>query len=950
MLGEAYVTLASRPGYCWGALVLGQSLRQVGTSRELVVMVTPGVGVELRNCLRQVFDHVLEVPEWRSHQLETLSQMGRPELAISLTKLHCWTLTQYRKAVFMDSDTMVLQNIDDLFEREELSAAPDPGWPDCFNSGVFVFSPSMATYHSLQDFVSTNGSFDGGDQGLLNFFFTNWGSKDFSRRLPFVYNLSWGSIYSHEAAFERFRPSVRVLHFLGAAKPWHFHCPDGGLLAWVGDEETFGVKGQSAWCTTPAESPMPVGAQEGCLRDWWHLFRSKVQPLLASAGIDRLPTESKQAGFITNYPSAQFPHLVTSYSATRCCLPDSVAFYPPSCTPYVFPPYTSHMLTFSLPARVSPIHFISPSPLDHLDSKAAGPSASTFTNRASAREGKQKAKDSLCGEKDKSNIVRFAGGIKDLPFWKGQDEDLLLQKDQDEDLLLQKDQGEDLLLQKDQDEDLLLQKDQDEDLLLQQDQDEDPLLQKDQDEDLLLQKDQDEDPLLQKDQDEDLLLQKDQDEDLVLQKDQDEDLVLQKDQDEDLLLQKDQDEDLLLQKEQDEDLLLQKDQDEDLLLQKDQDEALLLQQDQDEDLLLQKDQDQDEDPPLWKEQGQDEDLALLKDRDQDENLALLKDRGQDEDLVLPIDRGQDEDLPLPKDRSQDEDLPLPKDQSQDEDLPLPKDRSQDEDLPLPKDRSQDEDLPLPKDRSQDEDLPLPKDRSQDEDLPLPKDRSQDEDLPLPKDRSQDEDLPLPKDRSQDEDLPLPKDRSQDEDLPLPKDRSQDEDLPLPKDRSQDEDLPLPKDRSQDEDLPLPKDRSQDEDLPLLKDRSQDEDLPLPKDRSQDEDLPLLKDRSQDEDLPLPKDRSQDEDLPLPKDKDKDNGMNEDLPLWKYQDDDQHDVLLLQKAKELPVENVEKEEFVEKEETFDGHEEARRKNWEEGIIDYLGEDSFENIQRHLDEML
>ena len=55
----------------------------------------------------------------------------------------------------------VLKNIDDLFEREELSAAPDVGWPDCFNSGVFVFRPSDDTYASLLKFAVTTGSFDG---------------------------------------------------------------------------------------------------------------------------------------------------------------------------------------------------------------------------------------------------------------------------------------------------------------------------------------------------------------------------------------------------------------------------------------------------------------------------------------------------------------------------------------------------------------------------------------------------------------------------------------------------------------------------------------------------------------------------------------------------------------------------------------------------------------------
>jgi len=43
----------------------------------------------------------------------------------------------------------VLQNIDDLFERDELSAAPDTGWPDYFNTGVLVYRPSLQTFEEL---------------------------------------------------------------------------------------------------------------------------------------------------------------------------------------------------------------------------------------------------------------------------------------------------------------------------------------------------------------------------------------------------------------------------------------------------------------------------------------------------------------------------------------------------------------------------------------------------------------------------------------------------------------------------------------------------------------------------------------------------------------------------------------------------------------------------------
>lgn len=48
----------------------------------------------------------------------------------------------------------VLRNCDELFDRDEFSAAPDAGWPDCFNSGVFVFKPSIDTFQVRRRVVS----------------------------------------------------------------------------------------------------------------------------------------------------------------------------------------------------------------------------------------------------------------------------------------------------------------------------------------------------------------------------------------------------------------------------------------------------------------------------------------------------------------------------------------------------------------------------------------------------------------------------------------------------------------------------------------------------------------------------------------------------------------------------------------------------------------------------
>lgn len=55
----------------------------------------------------------------------------------------------------------MVQNCDELFDRDELSAVPDTGWPDCFNSSVFVYVPSMETFWDLIVFAERQGSFDG---------------------------------------------------------------------------------------------------------------------------------------------------------------------------------------------------------------------------------------------------------------------------------------------------------------------------------------------------------------------------------------------------------------------------------------------------------------------------------------------------------------------------------------------------------------------------------------------------------------------------------------------------------------------------------------------------------------------------------------------------------------------------------------------------------------------
>ncbi|XP_024893946.1 protein split ends-like isoform X1 [Temnothorax curvispinosus] len=260
MGGYAWVTLATNDAYSLGALVLAHSLRRVGTRHDLACLVTPGVTATMREKLAAVFSLVQEVNVLDSKDEANLALLARPELGITFTKLHCWRLTQYEKCVFVDADTLVIRNCDELFEREELSAAPDVGWPDCFNSGVFVFRPSQQTFASITAFAAAKGSFDGGDQGLLNMYFSDWASKDISKHLPFIYNMCSTATYSYLPAFKQFGDDVRIIHFIGITKPWlqYFDTLTGTV-----------------------EPPPGAAHLQPLLQLWWNIFCERVHPQLS---------------------------------------------------------------------------------------------------------------------------------------------------------------------------------------------------------------------------------------------------------------------------------------------------------------------------------------------------------------------------------------------------------------------------------------------------------------------------------------------------------------------------------------------------------------------------------------------------------------------------------------------------------------------------------------------
>jgi glycogenin glucosyltransferase len=166
---------------------------------------------------QSLYDYVLPVDKIVSRNVENLARLDRLDLRFAFTKIALWRQEQFRKIVYIDADVVALRAPEELFDLQApFAAAPDIGWPDCFNSGVMALTPNMGEYWSLQTLATSGASFDGADQGLLNEYYVNrpW------HRLSFTYNCTPSASYQYEPAYRHFRSGISLVHFIGKDKPW----------------------------------------------------------------------------------------------------------------------------------------------------------------------------------------------------------------------------------------------------------------------------------------------------------------------------------------------------------------------------------------------------------------------------------------------------------------------------------------------------------------------------------------------------------------------------------------------------------------------------------------------------------------------------------------------------------------------------------------------------------
>ena len=145
-------------------------------------------------------------------------------------KLKVFDLTMFDKIVFLDSDMIVLNNLDHLFERSHISCVAagqelHSDWID-LNAGLMVIEPKHEEYVELENLIDPvyqkkhNAGKGMGDQDVIETFYSHWRDTP-ELHLDGRYNtmLGYGGYLRRSGLIHSSR-DIYVYHFTGKQKPW----------------------------------------------------------------------------------------------------------------------------------------------------------------------------------------------------------------------------------------------------------------------------------------------------------------------------------------------------------------------------------------------------------------------------------------------------------------------------------------------------------------------------------------------------------------------------------------------------------------------------------------------------------------------------------------------------------------------------------------------------------
>lgn len=225
---KAYVTFITNDKYLLGLDTLCKSLLLTETKYPFVVVIPEDSTIAFEEKVRK---HSYGASIIRIERINFSNDVSNPmyrHWQDTFFKLNVARLTQFEKVVMLDSDLLILKNIDDLFLRPHMSACASalikfPDWK-YLNSGLMVIEPSLYFYDKLilniDNARKASKTGDIGDQDVFNFLYPNWFETP-ELRIPEEYNEFYRAVYRLAKTLKRGWKSIKVIHYWGISKVWN---------------------------------------------------------------------------------------------------------------------------------------------------------------------------------------------------------------------------------------------------------------------------------------------------------------------------------------------------------------------------------------------------------------------------------------------------------------------------------------------------------------------------------------------------------------------------------------------------------------------------------------------------------------------------------------------------------------------------------------------------------
>jgi len=228
----AFITFTNSDKYAKGVIALAVSLKDVESHHPLIVLLTSEVSPSSRRILTKLGCILMEI---QPIQLPPELSLEVSRWGPAFSKLHAFKLDQYKKLVWLDSDLLVVRDIDSMFDLPYLlSGCIDTDASSCqykesrmnlLNSGVMSLIPTAQQYSKLIATMNNKTLLSRGtinDQDVIMAANPDW------HHLPYP---QYGAQITHCICENDPRmwdsPNLRILHFtagtMALPKPWDYN-------------------------------------------------------------------------------------------------------------------------------------------------------------------------------------------------------------------------------------------------------------------------------------------------------------------------------------------------------------------------------------------------------------------------------------------------------------------------------------------------------------------------------------------------------------------------------------------------------------------------------------------------------------------------------------------------------------------------------------------------------